>query len=81
MITKIALDFFLNLSRTAKITIWRHSKSIFYVKNHPNLFFLLKNINLGDQFLLMTFFDNFNFEKNNLFLGNTQLTKTKGKDK
>ena len=35
-----------------------------YVKNYPNLsqfFFSLKNINLGANFLLLTFFDNINF--------------------
>ena len=40
------------------------SKSIFYVKNYPNLskfFFSLKNINLGASLLLLTFFENFNF--------------------
>ena len=44
-------------------TCWL-SKSIFYVKNYPNLsqfFFSLKNINLGARFLLLTFFDNIIF--------------------
>ena len=43
------------LSKSAKISL---SKSIFYVKNHPNLsqfFFSLKNMNLGAHFLLLTF--------------------------
>ena len=41
-----------------KCKIWL-SKSIFYVKNHPNLSqcFSLKNSNLGANFLLLTFFD------------------------
>ena len=41
----------------------RLSKSIFYVKNHPNLpqFFSLMNTNLGVHFLLLTFFDRINF--------------------
>ena len=45
-----------------------HSNSIFYVKNHLILsdFLKLKNINLGDQFLLLMFFENIMF-KNNLF--------------
>ena len=47
----------LNQNRTLKVD--------FYVKNCPN--FSLKNINLGHQLLLKTFFDKFNF-KNNLFL-------------
>ena len=49
------------VSKSAKIWL---SKSIFYVKNYPNLsqfFFSLKNINLGACFLLLTFFENFNF--------------------
>ena len=49
------------VSKSAKIWL---SKSIFYVKNYPNLsqfFFSLKNINLGAHFLLLTFFENFNF--------------------
>ena len=40
------------------------SKSIFLVKNYPNLsqfFFSLKNINLGAHSLLLTFFDIINF--------------------
>ena len=40
------------------------SKSIFYVKNHPNLsqfFFSLKNTNLEAHFLLLAFFDKINF--------------------
>ena len=47
----------------SKSTIIWLSKSIFYVKNHPNLsgFFSLKNMNLGAYFLLLTFFDNLNF--------------------
>ena len=39
-------------------------KSIFYVKNHPNLsqfFFSLKNTNLETYFLLLAFFDKINF--------------------
>ena len=55
-------EFWINveLSRSAKIWL---SKSIFYVKNHPNLsqFFSLKNTNLGAHFLLLTFFDKINF--------------------
>ena len=50
-----------DLSKTAKIWL---SKSIFYVKNYRNLskfFFSLKNIILGACFLLLTFFENFNF--------------------
>ena len=49
------------VSNSAKI---RLSKSIFYVKNHPNLSqfcFHLKNINLGAHFLLLTFIDIINF--------------------
>ena len=41
------------------------SARIFYVKYHWNLcpfFFSLKNINLAANFLLLTFFDNINFE-------------------
>ena len=54
--------FFLNLSmnysssKSVKIVL---SKSIFYVKNQPNFFKKKnssKNINLGDPFLLKTFF-------------------------
>ena len=55
-------EFWINgeLSKSAKIWL---SKSIFYVKNHPNLsqFFSLKNTNLGAHFLLMIFFDKINF--------------------
>ena len=49
------------VSSSAKICL---SKSIFYIKNHPNLpgfFYSLKNKNLGAHFLLLTFFDNINF--------------------
>ena len=44
-----------SLSKIAKIVL---SKSIFKVKNQPNLFKKKssKNINLGDHFLLKTFF-------------------------
>ena len=55
-------EFWINGELSKSTKIW-HSKSIFYVKNHPNLFFLLRNINLGDQFLIITFFDNFNLKK------------------
>ena len=36
----------------------------FNVKNHPNLseFFYIKNTNLGANFLLLTFFENINFQ-------------------
>ena len=55
-------EFWINgkLSKSAKTWL---SKSIFYVKNHPNLshFFSLKNTNLGAHLLLLTFFDNVNF--------------------
>ena len=46
------------MSKIAKFWL---SKSIFYVKNDLNLsiYFLLKNIILWAQFLLLTFFDNF----------------------
>ena len=47
-------------SKSAKIVL---SKSIFYVKNQPNFFKKKssKNINLGDPFLLKTFFSRLNF--------------------
>ena len=48
-------------SKSAKIVL---SKSIFYVKNQPNFFkkkISSKNINLGDHFLLKTFFSRLNF--------------------
>ena len=65
----IFLNFFFNLenwvknwlSKSAKMWL---SKSIFYVKNYVNLsqlFLSWKNINLGVCFLLMIFFENFNF--------------------
>ena len=50
------------MPKSAKIWL---SKSIFWVKNHPNLFqsfFLLKNTNLGAQFLSLTFFDQIIFQ-------------------
>jgi hypothetical protein len=39
------------------------SKSFFYVKNQPNLsdFFPLKNIKIGEELLLLTHFDDFDF--------------------
>ena len=40
------------------------SKSFFYVKNQPNLsdfFFSLKNIKIGEQLSLLTYFENCNF--------------------
>ena len=48
------------VSKSAKIWL---SKSIFYIKNHPNLsdFFSLKNKNLEAHYMLLTFFDNINF--------------------
>ena len=48
-------------------TICRHSKSIFYIKNHLNLsdFFFIENINLADQSLLLTCLE---FRKNHSFL-------------
>ena len=48
------------VSKSAKI---RLSKSIFYVNVSESFsfFFSLKNINLGACFLLLTFFENFNF--------------------
>ena len=49
-------------SKSAKIVL---SKAIFYVKNQPNFFkkkFSSKNINLGDHFLLETFFLDLIFE-------------------
>ena len=48
------------VSKSAKIWL---SKSIFNVKNHPDIsdFFSLKNLNLGSTFLLLTFFDSINF--------------------
>ena len=51
---------FASLSQSAKNGL---SKSIFYVKNHPNLsqFFLLKNTNLEAHFLLLAFFNKINF--------------------
>ena len=60
--TKEIMEFWINgeLSKSAKIWL---SKSIFYVKNHPNLsqFFSLKNTNLGAHFLLLLlFFDKIN---------------------
>ena len=47
-------------SKSAKIVL---SKSIFDVKNQQNFFkkISFKNINLGDHFLVKTFFSNFNF--------------------
>ena len=48
-------------SKSAKIVL---SKSIFYVKKHLNLsdlFFSFKNISLEEGFLLLSFFENFNF--------------------
>ena len=47
--------------KRAKILL---SKSIFSVKNHPDLsiFFSLKNTNLGTHYLLLTFFDGSNFQ-------------------
>ena len=60
-------DFFLNSlmiydsSKSAKIVL---SKSIFNVKNQLNFFkkkFSFKNINLGDQFWVKTFFSRLNF--------------------
>ena len=48
-----------------KIANFWLSKSIFYVKNHWNLyqfFFSLKNTNLGAHFLLLTSFDYINFQ-------------------
>ena len=56
-------EFWINgeLSKSAKIWL---SKSIFYVKNHPNVsqfFFSLKNTILGAHFLLLIFFDKINF--------------------
>ena len=62
------LNFWFGLMRRCQkvknyTTSW-HSKSIFYIKNYPNLsqfFFSLKNINLGAHFLLLTFCDNINF--------------------
>ena len=48
-------------SKSAKIVL---SKPIFYVKNQPNFFEKKnssKNINLGEHFLLKTFFSRLNF--------------------
>ena len=50
--------------RMSNIAQFWFSKSFFYVKNWPNLsefFFSLKNIKMGEQLLLMTYFDNFDF--------------------
>ena len=51
-------EFWINVELSKSAKIWL-SKSIFYVKNHPNLshFFSLKNTNVGAHFLLLTFFD------------------------
>ena len=46
------------VSKSAKIWL---SRPIFYVKNYPNLSQSFKYINLGSCFLLLTFFENFNF--------------------
>ena len=58
----LKFEFWINgeLSKSAKIWL---SKSIFYVKNHPNFshFFSSKNTNLGAHFLLLRFFENINF--------------------
>ena len=49
------------VSKSAKSWI---PKSIFYFKNHSNIsdFFSWKKTNLGAHFLLLTFFDNINFQ-------------------
>ena len=49
-----------SLSKSADFGV---SKWIFYVKNYPNLSEKIssKNMILGAHFLLMTFFENFNF--------------------
>ena len=48
------------VGRCQKVPYFWLSKSIFYIKNHWNLFlfFSLKNTNLAAYFLLFTFFDN-----------------------
>ena len=63
-----ALPSFASLSQSVKNGL---SKSIFYVKNHPNLsqfFFSLKNTNLEAHFLLLAFFDKINFQITFCFL-------------
>ena len=62
-ITTVALKFVLDFFRLSTLQNSDY-QSFFYVKNYPNLskFLLsLKSINLGHQFLLQTFFDNFIF--------------------
>jgi hypothetical protein len=52
----LSFEFQINGKLSKRAKIWL-SKSIFYVKNHPNisqLFFSLKNTNLGANFLLLT---------------------------
>ena len=67
MVTKIALNFVwtfsVNVDVLGKITIWQHLLSIFYESSKFQICFLLKDINLRDQFFGIDFFDKL---KNNL---------------
>ena len=56
-------EFWINGKLSVSAKIWL-SKSISYVKNHSNhsQFYSWKNTNLGAYFLLLTFFDEINFQ-------------------
>ena len=58
---KLFWVFGLIWNERSNIAQFGFSKSLFYVKNQPNLSeFFLKNIKKGEQVLLLIFFDNSN---------------------